>query len=76
MDERELAAMARQHAATALKVLAEIADSTTAKKKDKEKARRELEVRLMQLRNIVADERADPDLRRDAKETLRKFTHS
>jgi hypothetical protein len=76
MDENELAALAREHAARALKALAEVADSPTALPSVREFARRELEARLVQLRDLAANSNLPSDVRRDVEDTLRNFMHS
>jgi hypothetical protein len=52
VDDEEEAAEARKYAAEALRTLAKIADSPTAKPKVREEARRSLEARLVHLKGL------------------------
>jgi hypothetical protein len=76
VDDEEEAAEARKHAAEALRDLAEIADSPTAKPKDRERARRLLEERLVHLRGLAENPDTPDRVKRDIENTLREFRHS
>jgi hypothetical protein len=76
VDDEEEAAEARKYAAEALRTLAKIADSPTAKPKVREEARRSLEARLVHLKGLAENPDTRDHVKRDIETTLREFRHS
>jgi hypothetical protein len=76
MDETEMAALARKDTAMLLTTLAKVADSPTAAQGVREQAQRDLESSLVQIKNLLAGDTLDPDVRCELEEALRKFRHS
>jgi len=76
VDDEEDAAEARKDAAEALRTLAKIADSPTAKPKVREAARRSLETRLVHLKGLAENPDTPDHVKRDIETTLREFRHS
>jgi len=75
-DDEDEAAEARQYAAQALRVLADIAYNPNADPADQERARKILETWLLDFKRLREDPSLSPDLRRDIENTLRKFRQS
>jgi hypothetical protein len=76
VDDEEEAAEARKYAAEALRTLAKIADSPTAKPKVREAARRSLETRLVHLKGLAENPYTPDHVKRDIETTLGEFRHS
>ena len=75
VDDEEEAAEARKYAAEALRTLAKIADSPTAKPKVREEARRALEARLVHLKSLAENPDTPDHVKRDIETTFREFRH-
>jgi hypothetical protein len=76
VDDEEEAAEARKYAAKMLRVIAEIADNPTVEPKLREDARRSLEARLIQLKDLAENPDTPDHVKRDIENTLREFRHS
>lgn len=75
-DDDEVGRLARQYAAEALRVLAEIAESLDVEPATRETARAELEQYLLRLKEIEDAPNTSPELRRDVENTKREFLSS
>jgi hypothetical protein len=76
MDDDDVSALARKHAADALRALSVIADDPKGDQANREAAQRGLENALLRLKELKDDPSISSELRIDIENTLRKFRQS
>jgi len=76
MDEEKFAAMARKLTPDVLKALSHRAENPKASPRDRAKARKVLEQRRLQLRQLADNPKLRADVRRDVESALRAFARN